>query len=125
MRNTLHAGTCDVLIGIPKGYDPVLWTKPYYRSAYVLVYAERAGPTIASLDDPALKQLKHRPHSNTPPPDVLADRGIQANVRDLPALLRSAGRRPDRRPSKLLEDVVAGEIDVAIAWGPLAGYFAK
>ncbi|MGH8009264.1 MAG: hypothetical protein ACREQ3_19930, partial [Candidatus Binatia bacterium] len=37
IRNTLSAGQCDVVIGVPAGYDPVLTTQPYYRSTYVFV----------------------------------------------------------------------------------------
>jgi mxaJ protein len=125
VRNTLNAGTCDVLMGIPKGYDPVLWTKPYYRSAYVLAYLPKSGRTVASLDDPSLKQLRIGTYANSPPLDALADRGISANVVTYPLFFDPRVADPDRRPVKLLQDLVAGEIDVAVAWGPMAGYFTK
>jgi mxaJ protein len=125
VRNTLTAGTCDVLIAIPKGYDPVLWTKPYYRSAYVLAYLPKSGRTLTSLDDPSLKQIKVGTYLNSPPFDALAERGITANVVTYPLFFDSRVADPARRPVKLLQDLVAGEIDVAVAWGPMAGYFAK
>src|SRR5947199_5740654 len=37
VRNTLGSGKCDLVLGIPKGYEKVLTTKPYYRSTYVWV----------------------------------------------------------------------------------------
>src|SRR5919201_6673956 len=74
VRRTLNEDRCDVLIGIPKGYDLVLWTKPYYRSAYVIAYVKNRGPAIASLDDPILSQIKIGVHVNTPPHDALARR---------------------------------------------------
>lgn len=126
VRNTLRAGTCDVLIDIPKGYDLVTWTKPYYRSAYVIAYRTAGGPKIASLDDPALRQVKRiGVHISTPPYEVLGERGLQDNV--VTYLTIYDHRDPDvtRRPTKLLEDLIAGQVDVAIVWGPLAGYFAK
>src|SRR4029450_8589043 len=68
VRNTLRADACDVLIGIPKGYDLVTWTKAYYRSAYVIAYPANRGLKIASLDDPALRQVKRiGVHMGTPP----------------------------------------------------------
>jgi mxaJ protein len=125
VRNTLRAGTCDVLISIPKGYDPVLWTKPYYRSAYVVAQLNTNGRTITSLDDPALKQLKIGTHAGSPPYDALAERGLSSSLVTYPLFFDPRVTDPARRPAKLLEDVVTGEIDVAVAWGPMAGYFAK
>jgi quinoprotein dehydrogenase-associated probable ABC transporter substrate-binding protein len=127
VRNTLGAGICDVLISIPKGYDPVLWTKPYYRSAYVLAQLNGRGAKIPSLDDPVLKQLKIGTHAGSPPYDALAERGLSANMVTYPLFFDSRARVPDRsrRPTKLLEDVLTGEVDIAAAWGPIAGYFVK
>jgi len=125
VRNTLRAGTCDVLIAIPKGYDPVLWTKPYFRSAYVIAYLAGDGRTITSLDDPVLKQLKIGTYMNTPAQDALAERGILANVVTYPLFFDSRVPDPARRPAKLFQALVAGEIDVAVAWGPMAGYFSR
>lgn len=126
VRNTLRAGTCEVLIGIPKGYDLVTWTKAYYRSAYVLAFPIDRGPKVASLDDPALRQVKRiGVHMSTPPYDVLGDRGLQDNVVTYLTLYDHRDPDPSRRPTKLLEDLVAGQVDVAIAWGPLVGHFAK
>jgi len=119
VRNTLRADKCDVLIDIPKGYDPVTWTKPYYRSAYVLVTKTDGGPKVTSLDDPAMKQVKRiGVHMNTPPSDALGDRGLQDNMRTYITFNDPRDPDPERRPLKMLEDVAAGEIDEAVAWGP-------
>lgn len=125
VRNTLTADTCDVLISIPKGYDLVLWTSPYYRSGYAVVQLSTNEHKVASLDDPALKQLKIGTYAGTPPFDALADRGLAANMVTYPLFFDPRITDPARRPTKLLEDIVSGEIDVGFAWGPLAGYFAK
>jgi mxaJ protein len=124
VRNTLRADHCDVLIGIPKGYDPVLWTKPYYRSAYVVAYPRGRGFEITSLDAPVLRQVRVGVHSNTPPEEALARRGIIQNVVGYSLFYDPGGSSADR-PGKLVMDLVAGDIDVAVAWGPLVGYFAK
>ena len=91
VRNTLRAGTCDVLIEIPKGYDLVTWTKAYYRSAYVIAYLTNGGLKISSLDDPALRQAKRiGVHMSTPPYDVLGERGLQEQRGDVHDHLRSS-----------------------------------
>lgn len=125
VRNTLAAGTCDVLISIPKGFDPVLWTKPYYRSSYVFAQLSTNGAKVTSLDDPALKKLKIGTYVGSPPFDALAERGLAANLTTYTLFFDPRVTDDARRPIKLLEDVITGDLDVAIAWGPMAGYFAK
>lgn len=125
VRNTLQADKCDVLIGIPKGFDPVLWTKPYYRSGYVIAYAKGRGYQISSLDDPILKRLRIGVHLNTPPYAALAERGILNNLVEYPLFFDHRVADADHRPAKVMEDLFQGAIDVAIVWGPLAGYSAK
>ncbi len=125
VRNTLQADKCDVLIGIPRGYDPVLWTKPYYRSTYALVYRKDRGLSVKSLDDPALRQLRIGVQRGTPPHDLLAERGILANVVSYSLFHDPQNHDPESRPTRPMEDVVAGTLDAAIMWGPWAGYFVK
>ena len=125
IRNTLRADRCDVLIGIPKGYDLVLWTKPYYRTSYVIVYGKNKGFHIGSLGDPILRRVRIGAHAGTPPHDLLAERGILENVVSYPLFFDPRDQDPNDRPSKLISDLIAGKIDVAIVWGPIAGYFVK
>jgi mxaJ protein len=125
VRNTLTADRCDVLVGIPKGYDLVTWTKPYYRSTHALVYRAGRGLAIKSLDDPALKQLRIGVHQGTPPHDILAERGILANVASYSLFHDPRSPNPDFRATKVLDDVMAGRLDAAIVWGPWAGHYAK
>ena len=121
IRRTLKAGQCDALISIPEGWDPVLWTKPYYRSGYVLVYPKARGVQIKSLDDPVLEKLKIGVYVNSPPAEALAEKGIMKNVVGYNQLY---DYKQDR-PGKIIEDLIAGEIDVAAVWGPVAGYYVK
>ena len=124
VRNTLRAKECDILIGAPKGFDPVLETKPYYRSTYYFVTRKDRNLRIASLDDPALKKLKigvniiGEDYTNTPPAHALGARGIIARGYD-------TFYNAEHRPEDIVNAVAKGDIDVAIVWGPLAGYFAK
>jgi mxaJ protein len=124
VKRVLNTGRCDVMLGIPKGYDPVLWTKPYYRTGYVLAYRKDRGLKLRSLDDPQLRTLKIGVQVNTPPHDALGQRGIADNVVGYQLMFDSNFHAEDY-PGKLVEDLIAGSIDVALVWGPIAGYFAK
>jgi len=121
IRRTLRAGQCDVLISIPEGWDLVLWTKPYYRSGYVMLYPKDKGFQIKSLDDPILKKIKIGTYVNSPPAEALAEKGIMKNVVGYNQLYDYE----QDRPGKIIEDLIAGEIDVAAVWGPVAGYYVK
>ena len=123
VRNTIDAGTCDVIFGVPEGLDFVLWTKPYYRTSYVIAYRSDRGYRISSFDAPELKKLRIGVYLNTPPEESLARRGILDNVATYSLYFDPAGDRD--RPLKLLADLVAGALDVGIPWGPLAGYYVK
>ena len=123
VRNTIEKGTCDVIFGVPEGLDLVLWTKPYYRSSYVIAYRKDAGYRITSLDAPELKRLRIGVFTNTPVEESLARRSLLNNVSTYSLFFDPRG--PGDRPLKLLADLVAGTVDVAVPWGPWAGYYAK
>ena len=123
VKRVLNTGRCDVMLGIPKGYDPVLWTRPYYRTGYVIAYRKDRKLKIRNLDDPQLKTLKIGVQVNTPPHDALGQRGIAENVVGYQLMFDSNYHAEDY-PGKLVEDLLAGEVDVALVWGPIAGYFA-
>jgi mxaJ protein len=126
MKATLKEARCDVVIGVPKGYDLVRWTKPYYRSTYVFVYPQSKGFQIKSLDDQILRRLRIGVHllgddyENPPPVHELAKRGLVDNVVGYDTFYSR-----ENPPSRLIDALASGEIDVAIVWGPAAGYFAK
>jgi mxaJ protein len=123
VRNTIDAGTCDVIFGIPEGLDFVLWTKPYYHSSYVIAYRKSDGLRIASLDALELSRLRIGVYTNTPVEESLARRHLLDNVSSYSLFFDPRGDRD--RPAKLLDDLVAGIVDIALPWGPLAGYYAK
>jgi mxaJ protein len=128
IRNTLGAGKCDVIPGIASSMERVLTTAPYYRSAYVFVTRSDRRLAIGSFDSPILKQLRIGVHlvgddgSNTPPLHALERRNIGTNVAGFSLTGDYSRENP---PARLVEAVAHKEVDVAIAWGPLAGYFAR
>ncbi|MES2405512.1 MAG: quinoprotein dehydrogenase-associated putative ABC transporter substrate-binding protein [Pseudomonadota bacterium] len=129
LRDTLDADKCDVVIGLPTDdhADGVLTTQPYYRSTYALVYRADAPYKLTSLDDPRLHKLSIGVHSigddwaDLPGGAVLAYRGIVDNVHVYKMFADFSRPNPS---ADLIEAVAKGDVDVAIAWGPLAGYFA-
>jgi mxaJ protein len=123
VKRVLNTRRCDVMLGIPKGYDPVLWTKPYYRTGYVMVYRKDRGLKLKNLDDPMLKTLKIGVQVNTPPHDALGQRGIADNVVGY-QLMFDSNAHAEEYPGRVVEDLIAGKVDVALVWGPIAGYFA-
>jgi mxaJ protein len=124
VRKSMGEGLCDVFIGVPAGFDPVLTTKPYYRSSYVFVNRPGASP-LTSFDDPRLKalrigvQLVGDDLAATPPGHVLAQRGAVANVVGFTVL----GEAPAAQ--RMAQAIAKGELDAALIWGPQAGYFAR
>src|SRR5215213_10672006 len=127
-RNTLRAGVCDVVIGVPSAFEMALTTRPYYRSTYVFLYRKDRGLNVNSLDDPILKtvrigvQIVGDDFSNTPPAHALSRRHIVTNVRGYTLYGDYSQPNP---PARIVDAVAKGDIDLAIVWGPLAGYFAK
>jgi mxaJ protein len=125
VRRVLNTERCDVLVGIPKGYDLVRWTKPYYRTGYVMAYRQDRIAEVRSLDDPRLKTLKVGVQANTPPHVALGERGIVGDNVVAYQLMFDSNAHPEDYPGKEVEDLIAGRIDVALVWGPIAGYFQK
>lgn len=117
----MNAGACDVVMGVPRGYDPVLTSQPYYRSAYEIVTRRGGDVRVASLDDPVLTRVKVGVQENSPAHEALAARGIVGNVVGYMVNYDEAAHVP----GEIIADLAAGKIDVAIVWGPLAGYYVK
>ena len=127
-RNTLKAGECDLVIGVPSSFEMALTTSPYYRSSYVFVYRKDRRLNIRSFDDPILRKIKigvqlvGDDFANTPPAHALSNRHIIENVRGYTLYGDYAQANP---PARIIEAVAKGEVDAAVAWGPLAAYFAR
>ncbi len=126
IRKTLNAGHCDLLMGVPADNDRVLTTRPYYTSTYVFLTRRDRHLTIRSFDDPALRRLRIGVHFigddyvNPPPAHALARRHIVDNV--VGYSIYGDYSKPDP-PSELVHAVARGDVDVAVIWGPFAGYF--
>ncbi|MGJ7506669.1 substrate-binding domain-containing protein [Variovorax sp. GT1P44] len=120
---------CDIVIGVPSGYDQVSATKPYYRSTYALVFPKgkgmdqvTSGEDFLKLDPAKLSKLRIGIYDRSPASawlnkHHLVDQGVPYPVMNAD---------PDQYPGEIIEkDLAAGKIDVAIVWGPIAGYYAQ
>src|SRR5690349_11705224 len=127
LRNTLQAGRCDVVMGVPAASPGLATTSAYYRSSYVVVARHDRSWRSESLDDAQLHRLRIGVHvvgggGDVPPALALARHGLLPNLHGYSIYGDYAQESP---PSTLIQAVAWGEIDVAIVWGPLAGYFVN
>lgn len=126
LRNTILAGKCDLIAGIATGVDMVETTEPYYRSTYVFVTRYSSKLKLDSFNAPELRKLRigvqviGDDYANTPPVHALARRGIVS----IQGYRVVGDYQTPNPPASIIHAVSSGEIDVAIAWGPMAGYFA-
>ena len=127
VRNTLNAHECDLIIGTVAGMEMLTTTRPYYKSSYVFVSRRDRHLGIRSFDDSALRRLRigvqlvGDDFANTPPVHALSARGLRRNL--VGYTLYGDYREP-HPPSRIIDAVVHGSVDLAVAWGPMAGYFA-
>lgn len=116
---------CDVEITAPAGLDLVATTRPYYRSAYVIVYRKDSGLNITSLDDSALKHVKigvqmvGSDGDAGPAASALKSHGVVGNLVGFNTFFSEINH-----PEDIINAVAEKKVDVAIVWGPVAGYFA-
>jgi mxaJ protein len=127
VRSTLNESKCDIWPGIATAVGTVTTTRPYYRSTYVFVTRADTPLDHLTLDDPRLKsvsigvQMIGNNATNTPPAHAIASRGLIDNVRGYMLYGDYSHANP---ASTIVTAVANNEIDVALVWGPLAGYFA-
>jgi quinoprotein dehydrogenase-associated probable ABC transporter substrate-binding protein len=127
-KKTLNSGVCDVVMGVPAGFDEADTTRPYYRSSYAFISRRDRHLHITSFDDPRLRTLKIGVHilgeqdDSLPPVHAFTSRGI---VRNLVGFSIFGNLNEKNPPAELIKAVADGKVDVAVAWGPLAGYFIR
>lgn len=117
---------CDIAMTAPEKIDMVATTRAYFRTGYVIVTRKDSGLDITTLDDPRLKTLKiginllNSDAENTPPAMALASHGVVGNLEGFPTFYSDLAR-----PEDIINAVADKKIDLAMVWGPLAGYFVK
>jgi mxaJ protein len=126
LKNSLNAELCDAVLGVPVDMDNALLTRPYYRSTYVILSRADSALKIDSLYDPRLKDLRIGLHmvgdDYVPPGHLLAEQGLSGQINGYSLYGAYGETNP---PARLVDAVATKEVDLAILWGPFAGYFAK
>lgn len=123
VRNTLGKHRCDVIMGFAQGHELVQNTNHYYRTAYTLAVPEGSGlEDVTSLADPRLRGLTMGVVAGTPPASVMAAEGLIADARPYKLMVDTRTEAP---VAEMFADLAAGEIDAAVAWGPMAGWHAR
>jgi mxaJ protein len=121
VREYINSGKCDMLLGIPKNFNAMLATEPYYRSSYVFVARRDARLKDLTLNEPVLRKLKIGVQvlddDYAPPARALSSRGMQTNI----VGFRTTGDDA----ASIVNAVARRSVDLAIVWGPLAGFFAR
>jgi quinoprotein dehydrogenase-associated probable ABC transporter substrate-binding protein len=126
LKNSLNANLCDAVLGVPVDMDDALLTRPYYRSTYAMVTRADRSLKIESLYDPRLRDLRIGLHvvedDYAPPGHLLAAQGLSKNIVGYSLFGAYGETNP---PARLIDAVAKNDVDLAIVWGPFAGYFAK
>jgi quinoprotein dehydrogenase-associated probable ABC transporter substrate-binding protein len=136
VRNTLrqkdpvtHQFKCDVIIGVPKGYELTATTRPYMRSTYALVFRPRpeleglaTAGDLLKLPPEKLRTLRIGVFAQSPGADWL----LRNDLLDRAAFYAAQSGDPHENPALIIErDLDAGNIDLAIVWGPVAGFLVR
>ena len=136
VRNTLRARDdqtqqfkCDLIIGVPKGYDITATTKPYMHSIYALVLTPRpdlkdlkTAEDLLKLPPEKLHTLRVGMFAQTPASDWVLKNGMIEHA----VMYAAQSGDPNETPDTIIErDLAAGKIDVAVVWGPIAGFIVS
>jgi quinoprotein dehydrogenase-associated probable ABC transporter substrate-binding protein len=124
VRNTLGAHRCDIIMGYAQGDELVQNTNAYYRSSYVFVHPKGGDMDgVETIEDPKLTGKRIGVVERTPPTANMAANKLLRTAKIYPLAVDT--RVTESMAERMLKDMKAGEIDAAILWGPMAGYYAK
>ncbi|WP_019918925.1 methanol oxidation system protein MoxJ [Methyloversatilis discipulorum] len=129
VRDLLDKGKCDVMLGVDAGDPRVATTRAYYRSSYVFVTRADFGQEVTGWDSPALQTAHIGVIPGTPAEVMLVQLGRYAD--SFRYMMSLGGNKAPRNryvrydSEKLIRDLAAGEIDVAVAWAPSVARYIK
>jgi mxaJ protein len=121
--NTGGEDACALVMGYAQGTNLIEDTNPYYFASYVLITRanDAALSGVASLSDPRLKSKRIGLVARTPPASILAMHGLIANAKPFDA---RSGQSQSAVAQDMIAEIVSGELDAGLLWGPIGGYFA-
>ncbi len=137
IRNTLTAPVndrdadsdqfkCDIVMGVPEGFDLALTSAPYYKSSYVLLIAKGRGwDDIKEADQLSKLSLQQQESLKI----AMFDRGPGTTWLQQNGLLDQgipyqsmSGDGENNTAMEMARDFKAKKIDMVILWGPMAAY---
>lgn len=121
IKNTIGLRRCDLVPGISAGDDTVTTTTPYYYTTYIMI-SPKSGPAYTGFSDPALQDKRIGITANSPPFDLMLKYHLTHKMHSYAQTFDTRFDSPDHQ---LVEDVVKGETDVGVVWGPIGGYWVK
>ena len=137
IRNTLKAEIddkgeqfkCDVVMGVPSGFDFAKTTKPYFHSTYVLLIAKGRGwddinspEQLADLPLQRQEQIKIAMFDRGPGTAWLQKQGLLDQGIPYQSM---SGDDKNNVAMQIQKDLQKGLIDMVILWGPMAGHIVS
>jgi quinoprotein dehydrogenase-associated probable ABC transporter substrate-binding protein len=122
VKATIRAHHCDIIMGTVEGNEGLAATVPYYETGYMLVSRTADNLKSTSVGDPALQGARIGLIARTPPTDLVVEHNLLERVHSYPLVVDTRVEHPTRQ---MLQDLVDKKIDVALVWGPFAGYYIK
>ena len=122
--NTMGREACDLVMGYAQGTGLIEDTNPYYHTSYVLIYRQDDASLqgIDRLSDPRLKGKRIGLFARTPPASILAMNGLVANAKPFEI---NADDSASQVTMTMIDELASGDLDAALLWGPVAGYYAE
>jgi ankyrin repeat protein len=122
-RQTFKNNRCDILMDMSPDNERMVTTTPLYKSTFVLAAKAGTNYNFKSLDDPRLRDLKIGVFQHSAiRTELVEEHGISSNVQ-VQTIAHNADLKPERQPTKQVQAVIDGKLDIAGAWGPLAGWY--
>src|SRR5262245_28279642 len=136
VRNTLRMRDpatsqfkCDLIVGVPKGYELTATTQPYMRSTYAIIFPAKDSLAAVKTPEDLVKmpraqrdKLRIGIFQRSPAADWL----LRNQMFDQAVSYAQQSGDPHENPASIIgRDIQAGKLDAAILWGPMAGFLVE
>ena len=120
---------CDVIMGVPAGFDFTATTNAYYHSTYVLLIAKGRGwdnitipeqlrsMSLAKQDSLKIAMFDRGPGTAWLQQSGLLEQGVPYQT--------MTGDNENNTAMMIEKELQKGNIDMVILWGPMAGYIVS
>jgi mxaJ protein len=130
IRDFVDKGLCDVVMGVDAGDPRLLTTAPYYRSGYVFISREKDELALENWDSEALKKAKKIAFVPGTPAEVMLRAIGRYNdmfnyQQELVGFKSRRNQYVKYENDKLVNEVSAGNAELAVLWGPAAARYVK